>query len=64
MNIDTSLTNPAAGRLTVQTAQRLHRLLAGDARVEEMILQFIADKYGAATLRHLPIARGTWQRRF
>lgn len=46
--------NPATGRLSVQTVERLHRLLGGDARVEGMILKFIADKYGAATLLHLP----------
>jgi len=40
--------------LSVQTVERLHRLLGGDVRVEGMILQFIGDKYGAATLLHLP----------
>jgi hypothetical protein len=48
------LSNPATGRLSVQTVERLHRLLAGDVHVEGMILQFIADRYGAATLLHLP----------
>ena len=46
--------NPATGRLSGQTVERLHRLLGGDARVEAMILRFIADKYGAATLLDLP----------
>jgi hypothetical protein len=46
--------NPSTGRLSVQTVERLHRLLGGDGRVEEMILQFIAAKYGAKSLLHLP----------
>jgi hypothetical protein len=46
--------NSATGRLSGQTVERLHRLISGDVRVEEMILRFIADKYGAATLLHLP----------
>lgn len=50
----TELLHPATGRLSVQTVERLHRLLGGDERVEGMILRFIADNYGAATLLHLP----------
>jgi hypothetical protein len=41
-------------RLAVHTVERLHRLLAGDARVEAMILCFIADRYGAKSLFELP----------
>ena len=52
--MDQELSNPATGRLSVQTVERLHRLLGGDVRVEGMILRFIADKYGAVTLLHLP----------
>ena len=52
--MDASLTNPATGRLSVQTVERLHRLLGGDAHVEGMVLQFIADKYGARNLLYLP----------
>jgi hypothetical protein len=48
------LSDSATGRLSVQTVERLHRLLGGDVHVEGMVLQFIADKYGAATLLHLP----------
>ena len=48
------LTNPATGRLSVQTVERLHRLLGGDPHVEGMILTFIKDRYRAATLLHLP----------
>ena len=44
----------AAARLPVQVVEHLHRLLGGDARVEEMVLKFIADKYGAKNLLHLP----------
>jgi hypothetical protein len=48
------ISNPATGRLSVQTVERLHRLLGGDVRVEDMALRFIADHYRAATLLHLP----------
>lgn len=41
-------------RLPVQVVEHLHRLIGGDAQVEAMALQFIADKYGAATLFQLP----------
>lgn len=41
-------------RLPVQTVERLHRLLGGEARVEAMILRFIADRYRARNLFHLP----------
>lgn len=51
---DTSPANPATGRLPVQTVERLHRLLGGEARVEGMVLRFVADKYGAKNLFHLP----------
>lgn len=52
--MENGLSNPATGRLSVQTVERLHRLLGGDARVEGMILQFIADRYGAKNLLYLP----------
>ena len=52
--MDASLTNPVTGRLSVQTVERLHRLLGGDAHVEGMVLQFIADKYAAKNLLYLP----------
>lgn len=48
------ISNPATGRLSVPTGERLHRLLGGDAHVEGMVLQFIADKYGAKNLLYLP----------
>jgi hypothetical protein len=41
-------------RLPVQTVERLHRVLGGDARLEEMILQFIAVRYAAQDLLQLP----------
>ena len=44
----------AGGRVSVQTVERLHRLLGGEAHVEVMVLQFIASKYGARNLLHLP----------
>ena len=52
--MDATLTSPATGRLSVQTVERLHRLLGGEARIEVMVLQFIADKYGAKNLLHVP----------
>jgi hypothetical protein len=52
--MEDGLSNPATGRLSVQTVERLHRLLGGDGRAEEMILQFVAAKYGAKSLLHLP----------
>jgi hypothetical protein len=52
--MDALLTNPETGRLSVQTVVRLHRHLGGEARIEGMVLKFIADKYGAKNLLYLP----------
>ena len=52
--MDATLTNPETGRLSVQTVEYLHRLLGGEARVEDMVLRFIADRYGVKNLLHLP----------
>jgi hypothetical protein len=49
----------ATGRLPVATVERLHRLLGGEALVEAMILRFIAARYGAKNLLHLPPHVGT-----
>ena len=46
----------ATPRLSVQDVQRLHRLLEGDPRVEQMILDFILAKYGAKSLFYIPKA--------
>ena len=46
--------NPETGRLPVDVVQHIHRLLGGDAHVEDMVLQFIADKYAAPNLLYLP----------
>jgi hypothetical protein len=46
--------NPGTGRLPVQVVEHLHRLLGGDAHVEDMVLQFIGEKYGAKNLLYLP----------
>ena len=43
-------------RLPVQVVEHLHRLLGGDAHVEDMVLKFIADKYAAPNLLYLPPA--------
>ena len=41
-------------RLPVQTVERLHRAVGGDARVEDMILRFIGERYRARSLFYLP----------
>ena len=41
-------------RLAASTVERIHRAVGGDAVVEEMILRFIANRYGAANLLQLP----------
>jgi len=46
--------NPETNRLPVDVVQHIHRLLGGDPRVEDMVLRFIAAKYGAKNLLHLP----------
>lgn len=48
------LLNPNTGQLSVQTVERLHRLLGGDPNVEAMILRFIDAKYRAKNLFYLP----------
>ena len=47
-------TDPRPGRLPVDVIQHIHRLVGGDAHVEEMVLRFIADRYGAMSLLYLP----------
>jgi hypothetical protein len=42
------------GRLPVQTVERMHRQVGGDARVEDMILRFIAGRYRAKNLFYVP----------
>jgi hypothetical protein len=51
-------------RLTVGEVERLHQLLGGDPRTEEMVLQFIANKYGAKNLIYLPrrVAKQVFER--
>ena len=48
------LANPATGRLSVQTVERLHRLIGGEARIETMVLRFIGERYGAKNLFYIP----------
>ena len=43
------------GRLQTADVLRLHRVLEGDPRTEELIMRFIADKFGAVSLSYLPI---------
>ena len=52
--MDATLTNSESGRLSVQTVERLHRLLGGDARVEDMVLRFITHRYRAKNLLNVP----------
>ena len=39
----------------MEDVRRLHRVLDGDPRTEELIMRFIADKFGAVSLSYLPI---------
>lgn len=48
------LTNPATGRLSAFAVERLHALLGGDPRTEEMVLLFVREKYSAKNLLALP----------
>jgi len=48
------LRNVSTGRLSVQTVERLHRLLGGDARIEAMVLDYIAERWGAKSLFYIP----------
>jgi hypothetical protein len=41
-------------RLPAGTVQRLERLVGGDPVTEELILRFVAARYGAKSLAHLP----------
>jgi len=41
-------------RLTASTVMALHRAVGGDARTEELVLRFIAHRYGAKSLLYLP----------
>lgn len=42
------------GRVSVATVQRIERLVGGDRVTEDMILKFIAARYGARSLLWLP----------
>jgi hypothetical protein len=41
-------------RLSAEKVGRMHRAVGGDLLVEEMILRFIAHRYGARSLVFLP----------
>ena len=41
-------------RLSPREVERLHNALGGDPRIEEMILRFIGDRWGARNLFYLP----------
>jgi hypothetical protein len=40
-------------RLAVSKVESLHRVLAGDPVLEELVLRFIEQQYGAASLLYL-----------
>ena len=43
------------GRLQTADVQRLHRVLEGDPVTEEIIMRFIAEKFGAVNVSYLPV---------
>ena len=52
--MNASLLNRDTGRLTVQTVERLHRLVGGDPETEQQILDYIAARWNAKNLFYLP----------
>ena len=46
-------------RLSPNEVERLHRALGGDPTTEELILRFIAERYGAKSLFYVPAAVAT-----
>ena len=46
--------NPETGRLPVQVVEHLHRFVGGDARVEKMVLDYIAFRWKAPNLFYIP----------
>ncbi len=49
-----TLTNPSTGLLSADTVRQLHRLLGGDNKVEGLVLDFIASKFGSRGLFYIP----------
>ena len=47
--------DPRTGRLTVATVQHLERLVGGDPLVEDLVLRFIAARWGAESLLYVPL---------
>ena len=45
---------PRLGRLPVKVVEHLHRLVGGDARVEKIVLDYIAFRWGAKNLFYVP----------
>lgn len=56
MNTEIKTVEPGArpAGLPVHLVEHLQRLVGGDARVEDMVLRYIADEFGAASLLYLP----------
>jgi len=48
------LSNPETGRLSVQTVERLHRLLGGAVPVEQQVLDYIGFRWKAKNLFYIP----------
>ena len=52
-NMD-AVINSETGRLSVQTVEHLHRLIGGDARTENMVLDYIQFRWKAKSLFGIP----------
>ena len=52
--MDASTSNATRARLSVQTVERLHRLLGGDAHIENMVLAYIDYRWKAENLFYIP----------
>jgi hypothetical protein len=52
--MDASTSNLARARLSVQTVERLHRLLGGDAHIEHVVLAYIEYRWKAESLFYIP----------
>ena len=48
------ITNGTTGRLSVQTVERLHRVLSGDVRTERMVEDYIKFRWKARNLFYIP----------
>ncbi|MEI6193514.1 MAG: hypothetical protein WCS42_04200 [Verrucomicrobiota bacterium] len=49
---------PRPGRLPVDVVEHIHRLVGGDAPMEQRVLDFIAVQWGAKNLLYVPPVAG------